>query len=161
MHIPVGIFSCIKKTESARAWVSSSRWKSTSSGNAEPYERQKLKARSGGEKGRHLLPRLVKKIAEGKLSDELSWKLKVMVKKTEKKCSFCLCHLYPTPAWNSCFYSFTTSKYFFVAPISRVVLFFLVCSRTRNADTWFASLDSLATFVLSLSHCMLPHNLYL
>ena len=28
--------------------------KSTSSGNSEPYARQKMKARTGGEKGRHL-----------------------------------------------------------------------------------------------------------
>ena len=32
----------------------------------EPYARQKMKARTGGERGRHLWPRLVqKKIAEG------------------------------------------------------------------------------------------------
>ena len=36
--------------------------KSTSSGIAEPYARQKLKARTGGEKGRHLWPRLVQNL---------------------------------------------------------------------------------------------------
>ena len=46
--------------------------------------RDKLKARTGGEKGRHLWPRLVQKIAEGKTSYELSWKAKVMKKKGRK-----------------------------------------------------------------------------
>ena len=40
--------------ESAKAWVRCIRWKPTSSGNAEPYARQKMMARTGGEKGRHL-----------------------------------------------------------------------------------------------------------
>ena len=40
----------------------------------------KMRARNGGKKGRHLWPRLVQKIAEGKTSQELSWKLKVMAK---------------------------------------------------------------------------------
>ena len=71
-------------------------------------------------------------------------------------CSFCLCHLYPTPSRNSLvFYSF--SFFFFVALISRVA-FFLLCSRTRYASTWFAYLDSSA-FVFSLS--LWPQNLYL
>ena len=48
---------------------------------------------------------------------------------------------------------------FFVALISRVV-FFLLCSRTRYASTWFAYLDSLA-LGFSLSHCLWPQNLYL
>ena len=41
--------------ESTKTWVIIGyiRWKSTSSGNAEPYARQKMKARTGGEKGRH------------------------------------------------------------------------------------------------------------
>ena len=65
--------------ESARAWVSNIRWKLTSSGNAEPYARYKLKASTRGEKGRHLWPRLVQKIAEGKTSYELSWKVEVMI----------------------------------------------------------------------------------
>ena len=38
---------------------------------AEPYARQKMMARTVGEKGRHLRPRLVQKIAEGKTSYEL------------------------------------------------------------------------------------------
>ena len=43
-----------------------------------------MKARTWGEKGRHLWPRLVqKKTAEGKTSDE-SWKVKVMMKKKKK-----------------------------------------------------------------------------
>ena len=41
--------------------------------------RDKTKARAGGEKGRHLWPRLVQKIAEGKTYYEL--KVKVMTKK--------------------------------------------------------------------------------
>ena len=41
----------------------------------------KMKALTGGEKGRHLWPRLVQKIAEGKAPNELSWKVKVMIKK--------------------------------------------------------------------------------
>ena len=42
-----------------------------------------MKARTGGEKGRHLRPRLVqKKTAQGKTSYELSWKVKVSIKKT-------------------------------------------------------------------------------
>ena len=36
--------------------------KSTSTGIAGPYTRQKLKARTGGEKGRHLWPQLVQKL---------------------------------------------------------------------------------------------------
>ena len=47
--------------------------------NAEPYARQKLNARTGGGKGRHLRPQLVQEIAEGKTSYELSWKVKVMI----------------------------------------------------------------------------------
>ena len=47
--------------------------------------------------------------------------------------------------------------FFFVALISRVA-FFLLCSRTRYASTWFAYLDSSA-FVFSLS--LWPQNLYL
>ena len=38
-----------------------------------------MKARTGGEKGRHLRPRLVQKMAEGKTSFELSWRVKVMM----------------------------------------------------------------------------------
>ena len=38
--------------------------KPTSSGIAEPYARYKLKARTGGKKGRHLWPRLVQKKLE-------------------------------------------------------------------------------------------------
>ena len=44
-----------------------------------------MKARAGGEKGRHLRPRLVQKVAEGKTSYELCGKVKVMVKKKKKK----------------------------------------------------------------------------
>ena len=46
-----------------------------------------MKARTGGEKGRHLWPRLVQKIAEGKTSYEyeLSWKVKVMIYEKEKE----------------------------------------------------------------------------
>ena len=40
--------------------------KSTSSGIAQPYARQKLKARTGWEKGRHLWPRLVQKLEKYK-----------------------------------------------------------------------------------------------
>ena len=82
VHILVGTFSCINNwlAESTSAWVSNIRWRSTSSGNAEPYERQKLKARTGGEKGRHLWPRFVQGIVEGKTSNELSWKVKVIIK---------------------------------------------------------------------------------
>ena len=36
---------------------------------------------TGGGKGRHLWPRIVQKIAEGKTSYELSWKVKVIDKK--------------------------------------------------------------------------------
>ena len=41
VHLLVGTFSCIKKllAESARAWVSNIRRRSTTSGNAEPYAR--------------------------------------------------------------------------------------------------------------------------
>ena len=39
----------------------------------------------GGDKGRHLWPRLVQKVAEGKTSFELSWKVKVMGFKKKKK----------------------------------------------------------------------------
>ena len=42
------------------------------------------RAISGGEKGRHLWSRLAQKIAEGKTSHELSWKVKVMTKKINK-----------------------------------------------------------------------------
>ena len=41
--------------------------------------RDKMKARTGGENGPHLWPRLVQKIAEGKTSHELSWKVKLMI----------------------------------------------------------------------------------
>ena len=75
-------------------------------------------------------------------------------------CSFCLlCHLYPTPPRNSSVFTYSFSFSFFVALISRVA-FFLLCSRTRCASTWFAHLDSLA-FGFSLSHCLWPQNLYL
>ena len=75
-----GLFSCNWFAESARVWVSNIRRKSTSGGNAQPYARSKLKARTGGGKGRHLSPRLVQKI------DELRrWKVKVMMKKKKKK----------------------------------------------------------------------------
>ena len=74
------------------------------------------------------------------------------------KCSFCLCHLYPTPSRNSFvffirlfFFFFFRSSYFSGG------VFFLLCSRTRYATTWFAYLDSSA-FGFSVSH---PHNLYL
>ena len=40
---------------------------------------------SGGETGRHLKLRLIQKIADGKTSYELSWKVKVMKKKEKKK----------------------------------------------------------------------------
>ena len=42
----------------------------------------KIKARTGGEKERHLWPRLVQLVAEG---NELSWKVKVMIKKWKRK----------------------------------------------------------------------------
>ena len=61
------------------------------------------------------------------------------------KCSFCLCHLYPTPSRNSFvffirlfFFFFFRSSYFSGG------VFFLLCSRTRYATTWFAYLDSSA-----------------
>ena len=61
-------------------------------------------------------------------------------------CSFCLCHLYPTPSRNS-FVFYSSSLYIY---ISRSSYFsggvFLLCSRTQYASTWFAYLDSLATF---------------
>ena len=43
-----------------------------------------MKARAGGEKGRHLCIRLVQKIAEGETSYALSWKANVMIKKQER-----------------------------------------------------------------------------
>ena len=59
-----------------------------------------MKARTKGQKGRHLWPRLVQKIADGKTSYELSWKVKVMGGKKTKKtvcmidtsCSVYLCN---------------------------------------------------------------------
>ena len=61
--------------------------------------------------------------------------------------------------WAFVFYSFS---FFFVAltGISREVFFFLLCSRTRYASTWFAYLESSA-FGFSLYHCLCPQNLYL
>ena len=87
VHTLAGTSSWIKKwsAESARAWVSNIRWKSTSSANAEPYARYKLKAHTGEEKGRHLWPRPVQQIPEGKTSYELSWKVKVMIKAKPNK----------------------------------------------------------------------------
>ena len=41
------------------------------------YARRKMKARTGGEKGRRLVQ---EKTAEGKTTYELSWKVKVMLK---------------------------------------------------------------------------------
>ena len=41
----------------------------------EPYAQQNIKARTGGGKGRHLWPRLVQKIAEGKTSYALPGRL--------------------------------------------------------------------------------------
>ena len=57
-----------------------------SSGNAEPYARQKIKALTGGEQGRHLSPRLVglSRSAEGKTSYDIGWKVKMMTKKNKK-----------------------------------------------------------------------------
>ena len=40
--------------------------------------------RAGEEKGRHLGPRLVQEVAEGKTSNELSWIVKAMIKNTKK-----------------------------------------------------------------------------
>ena len=48
-------------------------------------------------------------------------------------CSFRLCHLYPTPFRSSSV--FLRLVFFFVALISRVAFFFLLCSRTRYAST--------------------------
>ena len=45
-----------------------------------PMRDKKVKACTGGERGRHLSPRLVQKIAQGKTSYELGWKVKVMIK---------------------------------------------------------------------------------
>ena len=56
-------------------------------GNAEPYLCAiKIKARTGGKKGRRLLPRhdLPQKVAEGKTSYELSWKVKCDDRKKKK-----------------------------------------------------------------------------
>ena len=56
--------------------------------NAEPYARQKIKARIPGGRRDDTLPvtpAFVRKIAEGKASHELGWKVKVMLKK--KKCT--------------------------------------------------------------------------
>ena len=58
-------------------------------------------------------------------------------------CSFCLCHLYPTPSRN--YFSFLSS----VALI--LEWRFLLCSRTRFARTLFSYHDSLAVG-FSLSH---------
>ena len=49
-----------------------------------PVRDKKLKARTGGEKGRHLWARLVQEIAEGK-TYELSWKVKVSGDLNKKK----------------------------------------------------------------------------
>ena len=43
-----------------------------------PTRDKKQKARTGGEKGRHLWPRLFQEIAVGKTSYELGWEVKVM-----------------------------------------------------------------------------------
>ena len=57
-----------------------------------PNARQKMKARTGGEKGRHLRPRLAqKKTPEGKTSYELSWKVKVMTESNEIKAHAIYC----------------------------------------------------------------------
>ena len=45
--------------------------------------RDKKKARTGGEKGRHLWPRFVQKIAEGKTFYDLGWKVKAMMLKNK------------------------------------------------------------------------------
>ena len=74
-------------------------------------------------------------------------------------CSFCLCHLYPTPSRNSLFF-YSSSIFFFRSFFFSGGVFFLLCSRTRYASTWFAYLDSLA-FGFSLSHSLWPQNLYL
>ena len=61
-----------------------------------------MKARTGGEKGRHLWPRLVQKVAEGKTSYELSWKVKLMIKKHTHKCYFWNATEYqPLYLWNA------------------------------------------------------------
>ena len=73
-------------------------------------------------------------------------------------CSFCLCHLHPTPSRNSLVF-IRLVFVFFVALISGGI--FLLCSRTLYASTWFAYLDSLARLGFSLSHCLWPQNLYL
>ena len=49
-------------------------------------DKKNMKARTGGEKGRHLWPRFAqKKLGEGKTFCELGWKVKVMVKKINNK----------------------------------------------------------------------------
>ena len=50
----------------------------------------------GGEKGRHLWPRLVQTVAEGKTSYELSWKAKVMEKQKTRIAACLLLAAYRT-----------------------------------------------------------------
>ena len=77
-------------------------------------------------------------------------------------CSFCLCHICTLPHLGVIlfFIRVVVFLFFFRSSYFSGGVFFLLCSRTRYASTWFAYLDSLA-FVFSLSHCMLPHNWYL
>ena len=56
-------------------------------------------------------------------------------------CSFCLCHLHPTPSRNSMVFFYSSSIFFRSSYFSGDV-FFSLRSRTRYASTWFAYLDS-------------------
>ena len=49
---------------------------------------KKMMARTGGKKGRHLRPRLAQKIAEGKTFYELSWTVKLTIKKMYYCCVY-------------------------------------------------------------------------
>ena len=72
-----------------------------SSENAEPYARQKMKARAGGVKGPHLWPHGLSRrtpLRKGQSACELSWKYKVTIKKKHyHHLVYLVVYAYPPP----------------------------------------------------------------
>ena len=61
--------------------------------------RNKKKARTGGESGRHLWPRFVQKISEGKTFNELGWEVKVFLLKNKIKYIYIVVLIITSKTW--------------------------------------------------------------
>ena len=70
-------------------------------------------------------------------------------------CSFCLCHMHCTSSRNSLVFIRLPGTILFRSSYFSGGVFFLSCSRTRYASTWFAYLDSFSdVWVSSVSLCV-------